>query len=333
MEITPSQLSQEWRAGHFRVAYYLCGEEDAARKTALTFLKKTADAFNYREFSKTESGAKTAEIISELLSLPVFSERRIIVVELPDAAATLKKGLADYLKNPSSSSVLIVHSEEIKPDYKETLPKLISELGTLCIFSKLKESEAIEKLKSAAQKNGKTLSQEAAEILVREVGTNWGLLAQEMEKLSFFSSNPKIEADEAAQSLGYRKASDPFALGRLVEKRLKKETLTHLHSFFDDGKPQEQAFGAIAQMSSVILKQLKAKKMIGAGLRSDEIEKRLRLHPYWDKGFLGSLSNLSELRLRAELKRCLETEVRLKSQTWIDPVIEIEELALKICDR
>ncbi len=332
MELTPAQLSKDWKDGSYHPAYYLCGEEASSKKAALSFIKKNADSFNVREFSKTTALAKTSEIVSELLSLPVFSSHRFIIVEIPDSGVVFKKALADYLKSPLASSVLILHSEEAKPDMRDSLIHEISRQGAVCVFAKLKENEAISQAIKLVKKNGKDISREACEFLVREVGTDWGLLTQEIEKLCLFAEETEVSLKEVALSLGYRKESDPFLLSRLIEKRDKKMVLSHLTLFLNEGKTQDQAFRALSQMSAVILKQLKAKMMFEAGQEKAVIEKNLRLHPYWDKGFFDQLSRVEERTLRNNLKSCLETEIKLKSQSWLNPAMEIELLADVICD-
>ena len=331
MEISPAQLSKDWKSGVYRPAYYLCGEEAFSKKAALSFIKKNADSFNLREFSKTTALAKIPEIISELLSLPVLSDRRFVLVEMPDSGIALKKALVDYFKSPLASSILILHSEEAKPDMRDSLIHEVARQGAVCIFPKLKENEAVSQAMNLVKKNGKELSPEACEFLVREVGTDWGLLSQEIEKLCLSAEGAAISIKEVSLSLGYRKESDPFLLSRLIEKRDKKTVLAHLRLFLSEGKSQDQAFRALSQMSAIILKQLKAKIMIEAGQARAAIEKSLRLHPYWDKGFFDHLSGLDEHSLRRSLKACLETETKLKSQSWLNPAVEIELLAGEIC--
>lgn len=330
-EFSPSQLSQEWKSGVYRPAYYLCGEESFSRKAALSFIKKNADSFNFREFSKVTALAKTSEIISELLSLPVFSERRFVIVEIPDAGAVLKKALLEYLKSPLVSSVLILHSDEPKPDLRDSLFHEISRQGAVCVFPKLKENEAVSQALKLINKSGKNISREACELLVREVGADWGLLSQEIEKLCLFAEGPEVSLKEVSLSLGYRKESDPFLLPRLIEKRDKKAVLTHLYFFLNEGKTQDQAFRALSQISAVIVKQLKAKVMLASGLQKSMIEKNLRLHPYWDKGFFENLASVNEEKLKKNLMSCLETEMKLKSQSWLSPQVEIEILASELC--
>lgn len=333
MELTPRELLTEWKAGTFRPVYYLCGEESALKTEALRALKAAfaADEFNLREFSELPEGGASA-VVSEAMTLPVFSQRRLVVLAPPRLLAEARALLAEYLKDPLASTTLAVVSDEKRPDPKDPLQRAASAAGGLCVFSPLREEEAQERLKAAARKAGKVLADEAAAALVAEAGTDWSVLSQELEKaLLFAAKSPEITAKDALQVLGYyQKSADPFALPRLIAERKGRETLAHLRRSLREGRADE-AFPALAKIRGAVLKQLRAKRMIAAGIAEAKILLSLRLHTYYDRGFLPRLKTLSEARLVRDLKSCLETETRLKSQSWLDPRIEVELLAVEIC--
>lgn len=330
MELRPADLLKEWKSGKFRPVYFLAGEEASAKREALEQLKAAfkADDFNYREFS---ADAESSAAVSEALTLPVFSDRRLIVVSSPNIPAAARAVFSEYLKDPLPSTTLVLFSDERKIDAKDALAKAASAAGAVCLFSPLREDEAQERLKAEAKRAGKELSDEAAAVLVGEVGTDFGLLKQELEKALLFSGSKEISGEQALQCLGYRKAADPFALSRLISERRLKEALSHLRRFMGEGKAEDQAFRALSQISSAVGRQLKAKRMLAGGLAQEAIFRALRLHPYWDRDFLGKLSRLPEGRLRADLKLCVATETGLKSKTWLDARVELEHLVIGIC--
>ncbi len=332
MELRPAELLKEWRAGTFRCVYLLAGEEASAKREALEQLKASfkPDDFNYREFS-ADVDDEAAAIVSEAATLPVFSDRRLVVVSNPKIPAAARAAFAAYLKDPVKTTTLVLLSEERKVDAKDALASAAAAAGAVCVFSPLKEDEAQARLRAEAKRAGKELSEEAAQALVAEAGTDWGVLKQELEKALLFSGSTKVTGEQALESLGYRKASDPFALARLIQDRKLKESLSHLRRFLAEGKPEDQAFRALSQISSAVSRQLKAKRMQAGAVPEDAIFRALRLHSYWDRDFLGRLTRLPEARLRADLKRCLRTETDLKSKTWLDARVELEHLVIGLC--
>jgi DNA polymerase III delta subunit len=110
-----------------------------------------------------------------------------------------------------------------------------------------------------------------------------------------------------------------------------KASLAHLRRLFAEGKPDDQAFRALGQISACVSKQLRAKRMLQAGRGEGEVFSALRLHSYWDKDYLAMLKRLSEAKLRRDLSACLEVEVSLKSRSWLNAPQEIERLVVTLC--
>ncbi|MBI4376373.1 MAG: DNA polymerase III subunit delta [Elusimicrobia bacterium] len=336
MELKPSELFAEWKAGRFRPVYLLIGEESWARQEALSAIKAAfkADDFNFREFSEDISEDSARAIVSEAMTLPVFADRRLVLVRSARWTAAARELLAEYLKEALASSTVILVSDEKKADPKDILVKAAGAAGAICVFSPLKEDEARQRLQELAKGAGKRLAAEAASVLIGEVGSDWGLLRQELEKaLLFAGPEPAISVEHVWACLGYQKAADPFALSRLIQSRQLKPCMAQLRRQLLEGKADEQAFRALSQLSSAVSRQLRAKRMLKTGGDAPTIFRALRLHPYWDRDYLQTLSRLSEPALIRDLKACLETEVSLKSRSWLDPKIELERLVASICER
>lgn len=333
MELRPAELLKEWQAGKFRPVYYLFGEESAAKADAVLKLKELfkADDFNLCEFSG-EPNSEAPLAVAEALTLPVFADRRLVIVRSPKLPAEARAVYAEYLQSPSATTTLVLLSEDKRPDKKDALAGAAAAAGAACIFSPLTEEEASSRLIAEAKKAGKTLAPEAAEALVAEAGTDWGILAGELEKLVVYAgAGAEIDAAAALACLGYRKSADPWAFEKLVQGRDLKACLGYLREAFADAKPEEVVFRSLAQIRNGYLKQLKAKRLLKTGMAQREIETRLRI--FYDSGFFARAARVTEERLRRDLRRCLEVETDLKSKSWLDPKLELERLVVELCSR
>ncbi|HEX4049206.1 MAG TPA: DNA polymerase III subunit delta [Elusimicrobiota bacterium] len=331
MELRPHELAKEWQAGKFRPVYYLLGEESAAKADAVLKLKELfkADDFNLREFSG-EPNSEAPKAVAEALTLPVFSERRLVIVRSPKLPAEARGVYADYLKSPAPSTTLVLLCEDRRVDKKDALAAAAAAAGAVCAFSPLSEEEAVERLLSEARKAGKTLAPEAADALVAEAGTDWGILSGELEKAVLFAgASADIGLEAVSASMGFRKASDPWAFEKLAQGRDLKACLGSLREAFADAKPEEIVFRSLAQARGGYLKQLKAKRLLKAGVPQREIESRLRI--FYDNAFFARAARVTEERLRRDLRRCLEVETDLKSKSWLDPKLELERLVVELC--
>jgi DNA polymerase-3 subunit delta len=331
MELRPNDLLREWQAGKFRPVYYLFGEESAAKADAILKLKELfkADDFNLFEFSG-DPASEVSAVVAEAMTLPVFADKRLVIVRNPKIPADARAAFAEYLASPSPTTTLVLTCEDRRPDKKDALANAAAAAGAVSVFSPLTEEEACERLVAEAKKAGKTMAPEAAEALVGEAGSDWGILAGELEKLILFvGAETAIPTAAALQCLGYRKSADPFAFARLIQGRDVKACLVQLGELFADTKPEEVVFGALAQIRLSYLKQLKAKRMLKAGLAQRDIETKLRI--FYDTNFFARTERVTEARLRRDLRRCLETETDLKSKSWLDPKLELERLVVELC--
>jgi DNA polymerase-3 subunit delta len=332
MELRPPELLKEWKAGKFRPVYYFFGEESAAKADAVLKLKELfkADDFNLCEFSgEPNSEAPTA--VAEAMTLPVFSDKRLVIVRSPKLPAEARAIFADYLKSPSATTTLVLLSEDRRPDKKDSFAAIAAAAGAVCVFSPLTEEEAVERLLSEAKKAGKTLAPEAADALVAEAGTDWGILTGELEKaLLYAGKSADVGLEAVSVSIGFHKV-DPWAIEKLAQGRDLKACLVYLREAFAGAKTEEVVFRSLASVRGGYLKQLKAKRLLKAGVPQREIETKLRI--FYDNTFFARAARVTEERLRRDLRRCLEVETDLKSKSWLDPKLELERLIVELCSR
>jgi DNA polymerase III delta subunit len=225
----------------------------------------------------------------------------------------------------------VLQSEERKADAKDAMTSAAAAAGAVVVFAPLKDDEAARKLSAEAVKGGRKLAPGAAERLVAEAGTDWGVLSQELEKVLLYSKGAEVSVDDVLHCLGYQKAADPFALARLIQDRKLRESLSHLRRMMRDGKADDVAFRSLNQISSTVAKQLRARRMLTAGVPREQASRTLRLHPYWDRDYLDRVAKMAESRLARDLRRCVAAESDLKSKAWLDPRIEIERLIVDVC--
>jgi DNA polymerase-3 subunit delta len=332
MELRGPDLLREWKAGKFRPVYLFVGEEASAKREALSALKGLfkADDFNFFEFTgDAESEAPSA--VSEALTLPVFSDKRLVIVSPVKMGAGARTIYREYLDSPSPTTTLVLVVDDKKPDMKDALTHAVKKAGAVGVFSPLTEHEAEARLKAVAKEGGKELADDAAGMLVDEAGTDWGVLGQEIEKLVLYTAERKaITREDVLATLGYKKAADPWGLPFLVQERKLKDAIGHLRRFLADGKPDEQIFKALNQIRGAIDKQLRVRVLVGQGVPEFEIQKSQRLW-YADRDLPRRVKRFSERRLMDDLSKCLRTEADLKSKTWLDPKIELERLVVDLC--
>ena len=327
---TPKSLAQEWKKGTYRAAYYFFGEDSGSKQAAVQTLRKMlgADEFNSNDFSG-DSEDQLQEIISVASTPPMFSARRLVVVRNVRFSASGQKRLADYLRSPLDSTTLILISEERKPAAKDAVASGVEAIGGVVLFKPLTENEASARLKDEAKRAGIALDSDAAQLLIDEAGCEWGILRAELAKILLFTKEKKkAEVSDVMACLGYRHQTNPFDLPRSLERRDTEKTLSLLKSLLHEGN---SPYALLYRITQTLQKQLKGKRLAKSGAPQERIFRELRLQPYYDRDYLTVLSKIGEPGLIGALRNCLETEITLKTQSWVEPAIELEGLVLKVC--
>ncbi len=324
---------KEWAGDRLRPAYLLLGNP-ADISEALSSLRARfgASPMDFTEYGDESLGPSAA--LCDARTPAMLAERRVLLVSNPKLVAAGKAEFVEYLKDPVESTTLVLVSDEKRAAPADPVVKAAGACGAVCVFGPLKEAEALKSLADAALKEGKRLDAEAARTLVAEAGTDWSVLRQELEKALLYCGKDKtVTRSHVLGCLGYRKGTDPYALPRLVERRLLPESLVQLRRWLADGKADEQNFRALYQISGAVRRQLKARQLLSRGASREEIFRDLRLHAWYDRDYLETLEAFSEKRLYADLRLCLTVEADLKSKVWLEPRIELERLLAALCRR
>ncbi|HBL17742.1 MAG TPA: DNA polymerase III subunit delta [Elusimicrobia bacterium] len=287
------------------------------------------DDFNLSEYSGNEGEA--ADLVATCQTPPMFADRRLVIVRDAKFAAESRRLIADYLRDPLLSTTLCLVSSEKKPDAKDALAAAVRALDGIALFKALRQGEAVAKLCEAARQAGFELPTEAAEFMVEEAGCEWGILRAELSKLRLFlKDRKKITLSDAAACLGYHQQASPFELPRKLEKRDAAGSLALLRRMLEEG---EDPFKLLYDVSRAVNRQLRAKRLLKSGQPPDRIFQLLRLNAYYDREYLATVGRIRETSLIRALRSCVETEVALKSKTWLEPAIELEQLVLRVCGK
>lgn len=326
MALSPEQFLQDVKTAKLKPVYYLFGEDAVARAEAVKRLK---ESLNLDPFNLNELDSDAAEdAVSAANTPPVFADRRLVVLRGSRFPAEGKKALVEYLGDPLPSTTLVLQSDERKPDAKDALADAAARQGGVVVFEPLREDEAAARLVAEAKKAGVELAEEAAEAVVEEAGTHWGILKAELQKLVLFARGRKeLGREDALLCLGYRRAANPFDLPKLVLAKKRAEALELLGRLIEEGVSE---FQLLSKLSWEVNRLLKARRMRAAGLPEGQICGELRLPRFLARDFLRQAELANEQRLVRSLKALLETEANLKSKSWLDPKIELERLVTRL---
>lgn len=175
---------------HFAPVYLLISPDDFERQTAEMLLRKHILGENQSSSQAStyqDAGALLlSDLKNELNSNDLFTSRRVVILQnLENIKKNIKEYLEEYFHHPSPSLCLIGSAASLNRG--TTLYKNAEKSGVILDIEEKKPWELekiwVEKVIASAANEGKTIEPSAAQMLVKQIGTNSALLHHEFEKL------------------------------------------------------------------------------------------------------------------------------------------------------
>jgi DNA polymerase-3 subunit delta len=323
-------------------AYYFHGPEDVLKDEALQALLDRVLDPSLRDFNFDQRSA--AQLDAEALytlcaTLPMMAERRVVVlrdVETLKRKPKVRAALLAYLARPSPETVLLM----VQGPGEESEDKELARLAVSVACDALPPERVRKWLQHRASALGLTLEADAADHLVRAVGSELGLLQAELHKLSALPPEEPITAAVVGQIVGVRHGETVFDWRDAVFDGRTGDALRLLPRLLDQ-----------PGSSAVKLVTMTGTTLVGIGIARSHYERRLRGRALDDAVFetirrnrvFGLLSWSDEkarwvrwapmwtpARVSAGLRAILTADTALKGTTISDEVGVLSDMVLRM---
>lgn len=287
----------------------------------------------------TGSSASYTNVLEEVSLVPMFGgSRRLVLVEDADPFVSRnRERLEEYIEKPSQSGVLLLLLETYPTNtklYKKSLSK-----GFILECSPLPDKElSTWALRWAKQIHRVEMDKAAADLLISLVGSEMGMLDQEIGKLALMvPEKGKIDAALVEHSVGSWRTRTIFEMLDCALDGKTVEAIRQLHHLFLSG---ENAVGILAQISYSLRKLGQATHLILESERSHRPAKmsvstalsQVGVRSYFLSKTESQLKKLGRLRGAKLSQWLLQAEADLKGASRMDPRIILETLLFKISE-
>lgn len=311
-------------------AYLVVGSDELKRSHAVARMKKRLEASGLADFNLDErdmSKEQTPEdVLSSLNTFPMGADFRLVILRpcdrLPKAMSEM---LVDYLKNPSSTTVLLLVAEKLAKNTR--LYKAVAKIDKKAIVecAPKKRWELPQQVRSMATAHGKTITQGGAEELVSRVGESTRMLDNELKKLASMVDGAEITQADVERFVVRTAEPRPWDFLDAVSARNLPKALSLLRMM-----PQRQEIMLYSLLTTRIRELIYAKALDARGegstlaralgLQSWQVKNHLR----WARGF-----KMSELL--GALESAVDVELALKGSQTSD--VALVRWVTQICTR
>lgn len=214
-------------------------------------------------------------IIGAARTLPMMAERRFVLARgLGEMKSDELDALAQYVANPSPSSVVVLVFEKI--DGRSKLAKAAKD----CWYDAEppKSGDARQFLRAEAQARGHSMDAGALDALQDAIGTDLAGINDALERLSLYvgKGNPITDADVDACVAKVR-VETIWALVDAITMKNRAKALLAVESLLSDREPPLRALSMIARQIRMVAKMREA---LAGGLRGPDAAKAAGAPPF-----------------------------------------------------
>ena len=287
---------------------------------------------NIDEYSISNFNAKLSnldDIIVDAISMPLFSNKRAIIIEEAyfftsekvENENTLKK-LENYINNFNKSNITIFIVNNEKLDERKKITKLIKKVAKVIEFNSKKDSnELIKDMLKNYKVDYKNI------YLIKEKLNNQNeLINSEINKLiTFKEDNIITENDINLVITDYPKIDFFEFIDNIINKNIKESIKTYSELL----KLKEEPIKIIVTLANQFRLMYQAKKLNESGYSEKDIALKLEEHPYRVKLALIKAKTYSEYDLLNNLKKLGEINLNAKKGN-VDSSIALELFILNL---
>jgi DNA polymerase-3 subunit delta len=278
-------------------------------------------------FSADAANVSVSFVLDELRTAPFLTDKRVVLVKNADDFLSNNRPLLEkYFDNPCPTGILILTVSSWPSQTK--LAKKLSKVGKLISIAKPRPGQLPRRLVDYARHaHGKKLTEEAAALLVELAGDELTGLYSEIDKLSIFASDEKTITVGHVESLtGHNRIFGAFAVIDAVIAGKTAQAIARLRNMFAQDKAAQ--YTIVGAFAFHFRRMFNAKVLLGKGVWSGEVAKRLRIWGNKDS-FFAQLRRMSLKQIGSILQQLAEIDFKIKTgQTKAE--VAIEQLVLNL---
>ena len=300
--MTPQEFETSLKKGGIPPVCFLFGEEQfLVERAASMMLAKAIDPslkdFNFNVYYGNES--KGVDIIDAAQTLPMFSERRMVLVKRAEQLkADALEIMLPYILKPAPGTCLLLTGTKI--DQRKKFFLEFKKHGVLVEYKRYYDNKLSGFIQTEAVTHGKPFETAAAELLAALIGNNLQELSSQIEKLVVYAgTKQRITVDDVRIMASSSKAFTAFELAKFLSLRDVSGALKCLDTLFLHGEDAPMIIGAL---TSHFRKLWRVRELLDKKMSQADIGSELSINSY----FLGETVTQARNFTRIELKRIFE---------------------------
>lgn len=324
--------------------YMIYGRETLLIDEIYEYISKIIDPglsdFNFSVIDGKETSLE--QIISAIETLPLMSERRVVVVKDFELFKGKKKNFTDedeelllnYLLNlPKSTILAFINYGEV--DKKRKLYKKINDIGISCEMKKMDDMSLLSWCRELFESNKIISSNSSITYFIEVSGyrdknseITLSDLKNEIEKISsYLGTGGKLDNKVINELLRNKVENDIFMLIDCISSKNSRRALKIFNDMIDSG---ESVLSIFAMLSRQFNTMIHIKTLTDKKLPNNIIKDTLNIHPYVLNKNVKQLKNFTDNKMVEIMNYIVDSDFRIK-QGKINENLALEIFIAKFC--
>ena len=309
--------------------YYLFGEDSYSIDTIVESIENTVQPFITSDFDKETiygENQNFANAVGLASTFPFGSEKKLIILKQAEKPRD-KKDFTSYAKSPAEfTTIICIHDGTISSTATEPY-KTLGAQGYLYEAKELKGKTLIDWLINIAEKKGKVLSYENAQVLTDISGENRSMLEAQLEKIFLYIGDNKEITIESIRGLSTSlKQYTIFDLQNAIGKKNNSNSIKVANNLLKNGMEPIQI---IAMLNKYFAGLARLPELTASNTNEYQIARILGTHPYFLKDYHQARKVYSDKHLATAFSALLKADISVKT-TSIDDNTVINVLIAEI---
>ncbi len=290
------------------------GEEEHLKQEALAELRRAILPEGMETLNETIlEDPSVDQLIADVETQPFMADKRLIIVR--DLPALMGRSEADeklvsYLPSVPETSILLFYCTG-KPDGRKKLYNAVKKLSGIVTFSPLHGTELTRFVVSSFREAGKECDDRTAEYLIFTVGSDAGLLRNEIQKLASCSRDRAAILPEDVTTLATPSTEcTVFQMIDAVVTGQKSRAFTLLRNQLLSGTDRMAILSMLLRQYR-LLQHIKIMQYEKKG--GDFIRSALGVPPFAVDQYIRQASGYTGGQIKSAVRICFDTEYALKS--------------------
>jgi DNA polymerase-3 subunit delta len=274
-------------------------------------------------------GVEWKQVRDELLTVSMFGERRLVVVDDADEFVSAHRAALEHYADKSARQAVLVL--DVKSWRKTTrLAKRVDAAGLELDCSELAGAQLQRWLVEHAQaRYGKQLARDAATLMTELAGSGMGLLDQELAKLTaYVGDRARIGLDDVRALVGGWRAETTWKMTDAIRDASPAAALRALEKLLTAGEPAPKILGGL---NYVFRKYARATELSRRGTPLRAALQQAGVFPRDIDSTERYLRRIGRQRAEYIVALLLQADNGLKGGSRLSERLQLEQLLLRLC--